>query len=159
MWLKAGIRQHALKCTSISELTDIKQQIGENDMTNSDPFREMAQAMRARTGFDGAILKFNKGNWIAGKDAINMNEAELIALVDRIMYGFVKWEDKRAVDFHVGFVADRFRPPKRPQLGDTDRSLWDKPSQDPWQLTFVLPMASAEDGELYFFSTSSHGGR
>lgn len=129
-------------------------------MTNTnDPFREMAQAMRTRTGFDGTILKFAKGNWTAGKDGIGMNDAELIALIDRLMYGFIKWEDKHAVDFHIGFIADRFKPPKRGQLGDTDRSLWDKPNQDPWQMTFVLPLTHVAEGELYFFSTSSQGGR
>jgi hypothetical protein len=70
-----------------------------------DPFREMAAALRSRTGFEGTIMKFNKGRWTAGKDAVDMNNRELIAHVDQTMFGWCRWEDKKPVDYHVGLRA------------------------------------------------------
>lgn len=101
----------------------------------SNPFREMAGAMRARSGFDGNLLLFKKGFWTAGKDAVDMNDKQLTALVDDTMFGWTKWEDKRPVDYAIGRVADGFKPPKRSQLGDHDRSLWSF-DKEPWQLGF-----------------------
>jgi hypothetical protein len=50
----------------------------------------------------------------------------LVALVDQLMLGWCKWEDKKPVDYHVGFVRDRFKPPKRSELRDADptRRRW-----------------------------------
>jgi hypothetical protein len=124
-----------------------------------DPFREMANAMRTRAGFDGTMLKFSKGRWTAGKDAAEMNDKELIAHVDQIMYGWTKWEDKKPVDYHVGFVRDRFKPPRRRDLGDTNPDKWERSDQDPWQLTFFLPMTDPNDGEFFVYSTTSRGGK
>jgi hypothetical protein len=75
------------------------------------------------------------------------------------MFGFVKWENRKAVDYHVGLVRERFQPPKRAQLGDTDRSLWERDNSDPWQLTFFLPLSDPETDELFVYSTTSRGGR
>lgn len=128
-------------------------------MSDLNSFREMASAMRTRTGFDATILTFKKGRWIAGQAGTDMNDHELIALVDDAMYGWVKWEDKKAVDYQVGFIRDKFKPPKRGQLGDTDPNKWDRRDTDPWQLTFFLPLADRETGQLYMYATSSRGGR
>jgi len=58
---------------------------------NDNPFREMAAAMRSRTGFDGTMLLFKKEiGWKAGKDAVDMNDEELVALVDELMFGWCK---------------------------------------------------------------------
>jgi hypothetical protein len=124
-----------------------------------DPFREMANAMRSRTGFDGTILKFSKGCWTAGKDATDMGDKELIAHVDQLMYGWTKWEDKKPVDYHVGFVRDRYKPPRRRELGDNDPGKCERRDQDPWQLTFFLPLTDPNDGELFVYSTTSRGGK
>jgi hypothetical protein len=124
---------------------------------NFDPFREMANAMRTKQAFDGTMLKFSKGAWTAGKDGIDMNGRELIALVDRLMFGWVKWEDRRPI-YDVGLVAERFKPRKRAELGDLDRSLWER-DQDPWQMTFILPLSSPQSDELFFYNTTSRGGR
>jgi hypothetical protein len=125
---------------------------------NDDPFRAMANAMRSRTGFDGTMLLCKKGLWTAGKDAIDMNDEELVALVDQLMLGWCKWEDKKPVDYHVGFVRDRFKPPKRSQLGDDNPDRWGR-NGDPWQFTFFLPLADPETAALYVFSTTSAGGK
>jgi hypothetical protein len=125
----------------------------------TDPFREFAAAMRSRTGFDATMLAFKKGIWVAGKDAVEMNNEELIALVDQSMFGWCKWVDKKPVDYHVGFVRDRYKPPPRIELGDTDPTRWERRDSDPWQLTFFLPLADSDTGKLYIFSTTSRGGR
>jgi hypothetical protein len=117
----------------------------------------MAPALRTRTGMPGIVLKFKKGLWLAGKDNIKMNDVELIAHVDQAAFGWIKWELKKQVDFDLGFVAQRFHPKPRAELGDTDRELWIK--DDPWQLTFLLPLSDPENDQLYTFSTTSKGGR
>jgi hypothetical protein len=119
----------------------------------------MAAAMRSKTGFDGTMLLFKKGRWTAGKDAVEMNDEELIALVDQSMLGWCKWEDRKPVDYHVGFVRDRYKPPRRHELGANDSSRWEKRDIDPWQFTFFLPLADPETSELYIFSTTSRGGK
>ncbi len=124
-----------------------------------DPFREMAGALRSRTGFDGTVVKFNKGRWPAGKEASDMSGRELNAHVDQLMYGYTKWEDKKPVDYHVGFVRDRYKPPKRRDLGDNDSNKWERPDQDPWQLTFFLPLTDPNTGQLFIYSTTSRGGK
>jgi hypothetical protein len=125
-------------------------------MTNN-PYHEMASAMRARSAFDGNLLLFKKGFWTSGKDAIDMNDQQLVALVDDTMFGWTKWEDKRPVDYAIGRVADGFKPPKRAKLGDHDQSLWSF-DKDPWQFGFYLPQAD-DAGQLFVYSTSSRGGK
>jgi hypothetical protein len=126
---------------------------------NDNPFREMAAAMRSRTGFDGQMLLCKKGVWTAGKDAVRMNDEELVALVDQLMLGWCKWKDNKPAGYCVGFVRDRFKPPKRSELGDNDSSRWEKRDRDPWQFTFFLPLADPETAALYIFSTTSAGGK
>jgi hypothetical protein len=46
------------------------------------------------------------------------------------MLGWCKWEDKRPTDYHVGFVRDRYKPPKRSELGDDDSSRWERRGGD-----------------------------
>jgi hypothetical protein len=123
------------------------------------PFREMAAAMRTRNAFgDSILLLFKKGDWTAGPDAIGMNGRRLVALVDETMYGWSRWENKRATDYIVGRVADRYRPPRRSELGDTDKSVWDF-DKDPWQLGYFLPLADPDKAQLYIYATSTRGGK
>jgi hypothetical protein len=120
-------------------------------------YREMAAAMRSRTGFDATVLKFSKGLWLGGKNAVQMNERELIAHVHESAYGWIKWLNKRMVDFNIGFTRDRFHPKKRVELDDNDPNLWLK--GDPWSLTFLLPLSDPRSTELFIYSTTSRGGK
>jgi DNA (cytosine-5)-methyltransferase 1 len=132
----------------------------EKPKMNDNPYREMAASVRGRTGFEGTILLFNKGEWTAGK--VPMNDQELIALVPEAMSGWCKWRDGRPVDYYVGFVRDRYKPPKRDELGDIDASKWEKRSgerKDPWQFTYYLPLVDPRTGQLYIFSTTTQGGK
>jgi hypothetical protein len=125
-----------------------------------DPFREMAAIMRGRQGFDGTLLKFNKeGLWLAGKDGVQMNGVELIALVGESMLGFVLWQNKKPLDYHMGFIRDRYQPPRRELLGHLDRKRWRNTKDDPWQFTHTLPLFDAEESKAFFYSTTSKSGR
>jgi hypothetical protein len=117
---------------------------------NADPFREIAAAMRTRTGFDAITLKFTKGKWTAGKDAVSMDGAELVALVHLMMFGWVLWQDKKPVDYRIGFVADRFKPPPRSKLPD--------PGDGKWEMSFLLPLTDDLD-DVHMYTGSSQGAK
>jgi len=125
-------------------------------------YRASAAAMRARVGFDGTMLLFKKGDWTAGKDNVDMNGVELVALPSELMHGWCKWEDKKPVDYRVGFIRDGYKPPSRGELGDNDTSKWERRGSDrvdPWQFTRFLPLVDPESGQIYVYSTTSKGGR
>jgi hypothetical protein len=117
---------------------------------NMDTFREMAGAMRSSTAL-GIILKFHKGGWIAGGNNTMMDDRELIAIVDRLMWGWQRWENRRPTDFRIGFVIDHYKPPKRSELEDSDTARWEP--------VWLLPMADEKTGEIFVFSTKSQGGK
>jgi hypothetical protein len=56
------------------------------------------------------------------------------------------------------FVRDRYKPPKRRDLGDNDPAQWER-DNDPWQMTFFLPLTDPDSDELYVYSTTSRGGK
>jgi hypothetical protein len=133
----------------------------EHQKMNDNPYRELAASMRSKTGFTAPMLLFTKGDWVVGKDT--MNDQELIALPDLSMRGWCKLQDSKPVDFYVGFVRDRYMPPKRDELGDTDPRKWEKTRRgepkDPWQFTYYVPMANPETAQVCIFSTTSQGGK
>lgn len=128
---------------------------------DTDPFREMAAALHSRQGFAGTMTKFSKeSGWLAGKEDESLNGAQLLALVNDMMRGLVLWLEKKPVDYHVGFVPDRYSPPRRDQLGHTDKLRWRRDNEDPWQATVFLPLLDINnDNELFIYSTTSQGGR
>jgi hypothetical protein len=111
----------------------------------------------------GDLLKFSKGDFVAGQDAREIPlGTELVANMDSLEIGYIKWSDNRPVDRRMGLVVDGFKPVRRSELDDNNRELWDvdddgKP-RDPWQFSNNLIMADATTGDLYTFSTSSKGG-
>jgi hypothetical protein len=125
---------------------------------NTSVFRELAAALKSGSAYGGMILSFVKCDWLAGSDKRIMNNAELIAVVDRLMIGWEKWEQQKPVDYHVGFVDQQYKPPKRAELGDTDSRYWENPSRDPWQRVCVLPLVN-DQNDLLIYSTSSEGGK
>jgi hypothetical protein len=129
---------------------------------NGNPFREMAASVRGKTGFDATILRFNGGDWTAGKDNINMNDEEFIVLADHLMLGWCKWQDGKPVDYRIGLVRDRFKPPHRGELGDNDVSRWERRGnerKDPWQFTYYVPLVDPRTAQLYIFLTTTDGGK
>jgi hypothetical protein len=131
--------------------------------TAGDPFSAYASAMKART-IDGELLKFSKGDYFAGLDDKPVPiGTRLVAIMDRLKIGFIRWSNNAPGDHIMGFVADNFNPPRRSELGDLDKTLWDTDNngvpRDPWQFTNHLPFASPYDHScIYTFATASRGG-
>jgi hypothetical protein len=77
------------------------------------------------------------------------------------MAGWIRWENSKPVEHIMVRVADDRPLPKRDDLGDVDKTRWEKDSsgelRDPWQFTNYLPLMNNE-GSLYTFATSSRGG-
>ena len=142
-----------------------KKKTGGLPATNeTNPFEEYGNAATARGGIEGTILNFHKGDYLAGqeKEEVPLG-TEFEALIDKLMTGWVCWQDGMPVDKeNMGLVAERFVPPRRKELGDLDKTLWERDpngqEQDPWQLTNYLPMRRIDNGEIYTFATNSKGG-
>jgi hypothetical protein len=127
-----------------------------------DNFRKAAiDGMRA--SFLGTLLRFKKGAWIYGEDKRELAAGtEVVALMNEVRRGYVKWTDKKAVAHVVGKICDGFVPPQRDTLGDTDQARWpiglSGTREDPWVFAMYLPMKSLDGDDIYTFATSSDGG-
>ena len=111
----------------------------------------------------GDLLKFAKGDFVVGRDGCKLPlGTRLIANMDSLEIGWIKWVDNRPADRRMGRVADEFKPPRRNELDDNEREPRDadddgKP-KDPWQFTNNIVLADPDDGGLYTFTTGTKGG-
>lgn len=126
------------------------------------PFLEYAEEIAPRT-IVGTLLKFSKGEWLAGEDArVVPIGAQFVAHVGELIAGWVRWYDGRPIEHRMVRIADGTRRLPRTELGDTDKNLWELDAngkqRDPWQYTNYLPLLS-KGGELYTFATGSSGGK
>jgi hypothetical protein len=125
-----------------------------------DPFLEYALSEGA---IDGKFLLFKKGDWVAGegKEPVALG-TRYVAIMSEALRGWVHWYGGKVTERRIGRVVDRFRPPPRETLGDTDVSAWEVSPQgpkDPWALTAYLGLRdSGDEGEKFVFSTASVGG-
>lgn len=130
---------------------------------------EQYGAATAQTGIVGSLLKFNKGDWLAGQEEDELaTGTKLVAIMDQLLIGWIRWEDNKPSQQLMGLLIEGHQPPKRATLGDTDHSQWDVDEnsgqpRDPWQLTnhliLKVPGAKVSDqSKLYTFATSSRGG-
>ena len=112
----------------------------------------------------GKLLKFSKGDYMAGENNEDIPEGtEVLANMETLAVGWIKWEDNKPVEQLMGLVCEGFQPPKRNTLDATDETLWETDDQtgqprDPWQFTNQLVMKEPGGDQLYTFSTSSRGG-
>ncbi len=111
----------------------------------------------------GSLLKFNKGDYLCGENEDQVDEGtRLVANMDELMVGWIRWMDKRPTDQIMGRVSEGYQPPKRNELGDDDKGAWevdkDGRPQDPWSFSNYLILKGEEDDELYTFTTASRGG-
>jgi hypothetical protein len=113
----------------------------------------------------GQLLKFSKGDFLAGQDEKEVPEGtELIANMDELLAGWVRWQDNKPTDHVMGKVSDGYQPPRRNELGDDDREQWEVDAagqpRDPWQFSnYLLLKGTGEySSVLYTFTTSSRGG-
>lgn len=121
----------------------------------------------AQRNIIGKLLKFSKGDYVVGDDEDVPMGTELVANLDELMIGWVKWVDNRPEDTVMGKVAEGYKPEKRSDLGDTDPANWaidaiSGQPRDPYQFTNYLllkvPEAAAIDANLFTLATSSRGG-
>jgi hypothetical protein len=130
-------------------------------MSDTQAFRHTAAILRARTGQNITKLAFVKGTWKLGRDKIEVNGSQYVARVDWALAGWTKWQDGRIVGYCLGYVADRYMPPRREELGDLDEEQWELWNQgrDPWQLAWSLPLFNPVSGEEVLWSTDTIGGK
>jgi hypothetical protein len=127
----------------------------------TDPFEAFADRVAPRY-IIGDLLRFSKGDYLAGESGRNVPAGSIFtAAVEELMAGWVKWSDSKPAEHIMVRVADGAPLPKRNELGDNDETKWETDAngnpRDPWQFTNYLPMMN-EAGELFTFTTSSHGG-
>jgi hypothetical protein len=128
----------------------------------NNPFETYGKAATTRT-IVGKLLKFSKGDFISGtgEEEVPLG-TKFIALMDSLSVGWIKWEDNHPPEQRMGLVAENYQPERRKDLGDLDESDWEIDEKgerrDPWQFSNYLIMATAEENELYTFTTASRGG-
>lgn len=127
---------------------------------SANPFASYGEQASASKEF----LKFEKGEWTIGADGGDVPlGTRFVANMNGLQIGWQRWWSKKPDREILGFVAEGYQPPKRHELGDDDREMWERDERtgvprDPWQFTNVLPLKSP-DGEVdAVFSTSSRGG-
>src|SRR5215468_1491885 len=129
---------------------------------NKNPFEQYADQADNQYLL-GPMLKFNKGDYVIGRDAEECPEKELVAIMPGLLHGWILWEDGFPVDHRMGLMMEGHALPARDTLSHHDKTLWerdgDKPPRDPWQESFYLPVISVNAENVYTFATSSDGGR
>jgi hypothetical protein len=126
-------------------------------MREVDPYEGYADEVSPQN-IIGKLLKFVKGDYVAGKNNDPVPAGSTFtANMDLMAVGYIKWQANRPVDPAIVRLADGGPLPRRNQLGDHDQDTWEigqngKP-KDPWQATNYLPLLD-ENGELFTFAIS-----
>lgn len=114
----------------------------------------------------GEMLKFSKGEWVHGRDNIEMPEGlKLLAGINLAEAGWIMWTEGRPTEVVMGRIDGSFKIPMRSELGYLNSVEWPRSEldsdygkpRDPWQKTQAMPLVS-EKGEVYTFVTGSKGG-
>src|SRR5271166_4952467 len=75
--------------------------------------------------FPGRRMKFNKGEYLVGKDGDTLPiGTQLVAVMSLLTLGYQYWVGNDLVDTRLGLYVNGFVKPPRPTLGDTDREAW-----------------------------------
>lgn len=143
--------------------TNTNRQLGGVNARNA--FETYGQQMSI-SSITGTLIKFNKGDWVTGDDEDLEENMELVANMDQLMVGWIKWVDNRPAEQIMGPVAEGYQAQRRNELGDLDQAEWEVDEQgrarDPWQFSNYIvmkePGQDASEENLYTFATSSKGG-
>ena len=136
---------------------------GDSAVAAADAYNPYAAYGEQATGGARDIIKFRKGRFFYGQDDIEIpHGARLIANMAAARVGWVRWQDGRPTDEVMVLIGEGVAPPRRNELGDDDRGLWETDDRgdpkDPWQFTNHLPLRGPETGEEFLFATSTRGG-
>ena len=109
------------------------------------------------------IIKFRRGRYFFSQDELEIPlGTRMIANMAEAKAGWVRWWDGRPTDEVMVLIDDGVAPPRRNELGDADRGLWETDDRgdpkDPWQFTNYLPLKGPESGEEFLFATSTRSG-
>jgi hypothetical protein len=126
-----------------------------------DPFAVYAASAAPRT-IVGKLLKFNKGDYLAGESAEPISEGtKFIAAMDELLVGWIRWDNSKPAEHRMGRVIDRFVPEPRSALGDNNAAAWETDpagdARDPWQFCNYLVLKNCATGELFTLVASSRG--
>lgn len=114
----------------------------------------------------GEMLKFNKGEWVYGRDNTEMPDGlKLLAGINLIEVGYICWQEGKPVDVVMGRIGEGFVPPRRSELGMMNSLEWPRSEmdsdygkpRDPWQRSSAMPLVD-EHTQVYTFVTGSKGG-
>jgi hypothetical protein len=143
----------------------VKAPITNLSTTDRNPYEEFGK--QALQNITGRLLKFNKGDYLAGQEEEEIPVGtKLVLNPEGIMTGWVKWQDQKPVEQIMGYLHEWFAPPARHTLGDTDQDQWEQDRsgpRDPWQFTIYaimkpLKVSGKDDSNLFTFTASSKGG-
>src|SRR6516164_10212675 len=125
------------------------------------PFRDMAAMLRQRGGWNVNRLAYVKGEWQLGANKTPVNGTQWATRPDWLIYGWTKRWDGKVRDYRLGYVADRYEPPARTELGDLNVDEWEvwNKRRDPWSLAWTLPVFNQVNGEEAIYQTDTKGGR
>lgn len=151
-----------------NNVVNLEQARGGTDVATSDlnPYEQYGNSVSNRN-IIGQLLKFSKGDWLAGEDQEEIEAGtQLVADMESLSIGWVRWQDNKPDQQIMGLVKDMYRPPLRATLGDHDEEKWETDNngnpRDPWQfsnyLVLKLPGETADEENLFTFATSSKGG-
>lgn len=132
---------------------------------NRNVFECVGDALTQGSVIIGDLLKFSKGDWVAGRDSEKIADGtELVAVLPGMVDGWQRWEDNRPVEQIMGLLVEGFVPPERSTLSHyNDKSAWAIDSKgdprDPWQPTIYVPMTTIDATRVFTFTTSSDGGK
>src|SRR5262245_39409768 len=83
-----------------------------------DPFESFADEVSPQM-ICGKLLKFSKGDFLAGEDAELINEGTILTVgIDQMIVGWVRWEDNRPIEHRMVSIALNQFPPRRSELGN-----------------------------------------
>jgi hypothetical protein len=112
---------------------------------------------------EGELLKFNRGDYLAGRENREVpHGTRLVVDMKTLQVGWQHWDGGFPGEARMGFVAEGFQPARRQELGETDKSSWEKDAKDlakdPWQFANMVVMRSEKGDDVFTFVTGSRGG-
>lgn len=161
------VKREAQKEKQMNEITTREANRQELDSLDRNFFEQYGEQV-AQRNIRGQLLKFSKGDWLAGQNDEEIPVGtKLVANMDQLLVGWIKWVENKPDQQIMGRLVEGHKPQKRDELGDSDEDLWEVDSQgkarDPWQFSNYILMKEPgsepdNDDGLFTFTTSSRGG-
>jgi hypothetical protein len=128
----------------------------------ANPWLQISNAMDDVAGL--SFMKFQKdGTYTIGvEDDVVPIGTKAIAHVEDVEFGHRKWVDGMPVNREMGRVADGYKPKRRNELDDNDKSFWEQDPEtgksiDPWKFWSSIPITLYQTGEKFLLESGSKG--